>query len=211
MRGLKAGGDLELLEAWRGGDQEAGATLYQRYFSLVRNLVRGKTTDEEDVLQRVFESLVRVRNKLEVHTSFRAYLVAITRNELVRSLRERARDPHAFDPSTISADSVVPSPSEAVAWRAEQRALLSALVRIPLDSQIIVELHYWESMSTAELGEAFGVPRSTIKTRIQRARQQLQEQLRTLAIDPEVVERTTQNLERWARSIRQQADWELDR
>ncbi|MEM9455951.1 MAG: sigma-70 family RNA polymerase sigma factor [Myxococcota bacterium] len=203
--------DRDLLHAWRDGDEKAGEALYTRYFPFVRNLVRGKAIDEEDILQRVFESLVRSSVRLELRSSFRAYVVAVIRHELIADLRRRARDPESFDPEMSSAISAVPSPSQVIARQAEQRLLLEALVRIPLDAQIILELHYWEQLSTAELAQAYDIPRSTAKTRLQRAREQLERQLHAVAIDPAVACRTTRNLERWVRSVREQADWELGR
>lgn len=210
MSGMPAS-DRDLLQAWRDGDEKAGAALYARYFPLVRNLVRGKAIDEEDVLQRVFESLVRSRVRLELRSSFRAYVVAVTRHEVIADLRRRAKDPESFDPGAITAISAVPSPSQVIAREAEQRLLLEALVRIPLDAQIILELHYWEQLSTAELAQAYEIPRSTAKTRLQRAREHLERQLHAVALDPALADRTTRNLERWVRSVREQADWELGR
>ncbi|MEM7154732.1 MAG: sigma-70 family RNA polymerase sigma factor [Myxococcota bacterium] len=203
--------DIELLDAWQSGEGDAGATLYARYFELVRNLLRGKTAEEEDVLQRVFECLARSRGAMEIRTSFRAYLAAIARNELIKHLRERAKDPQDFDPQMASAESLMPSPSEVVARRAEHQVLLMALLRIPLDAQILLELHYWEHMSTAELGEAYDVPRSTVKSRLQRARRQLEDQFRAMTLDPTLAEHTTRNIQRWVHAIREQANWELGR
>ncbi len=203
--------DLELLEAWRDGDDTAGTKLYESYFPFVCGLVRGKAADEEDLVHRVFESLVRSREKIQIRTSFRAYLAAVTRNELFADLKRRARDPLAFDAESVTVAATAASPSYVMVRRAEQRLLLEALIRIPLDAQIILELHYWEQLTTAELAVAFGIPRSTGKARLQRARALLEQQINALAAEPGIAARTTRDLDRWARSVREQADWELDR
>lgn len=202
--------DRQLLDAWKSGDQAAGEVLFNRYFGLVKGLMQGKTHDVEELVQRTFEALLGARERLEIRTSVRAYIIAVARNELYASVRRQLREPAAFDPQEVTAIGLLPTPSQVVAGRAQQRLLLDGLRRIPLDAQIILELHYWDEMSTAELAEAMGIPRNTVKTRMRRARQLLEAKMKELSDDPSLVASTTYDLDRWARSIRAQARAELD-
>ena len=197
--------DLELLTAWRGGDTEAGRALFKRHFGLVRGFLFGKTDEVEELVQRTFEAVLRARERLEVRSSVRAYILTIARHELYAWLRAKVRQPDLFAPQEHSVAAVLPSPSQVVAGRAEQRLLLEALRSIPLDYQIVVELHYWDELSTAELADVLGIPRNTVKTRLRKARQLLSDRLAALADSPELLESTTYDLERWARAIREQA------
>ena len=55
------------------------------------------------------------------------------------------------------------------ARRAEQRVLVMALQRIPVELQILLELFYWEGLSIAELAEVVEIPVGTVKTRMRLA------------------------------------------
>ncbi|MEM9455142.1 MAG: sigma-70 family RNA polymerase sigma factor [Myxococcota bacterium] len=201
--------DLQLLQAWQAGDRGAGQALFHRYFGLVKGLLQGKTSDVEELVQRTFEALVQARGRLQVRTSVRAYIISIARHELYASIRRHVREPEAFDPQQVTAIGLLPSASEVVASKAQQRLLLDALRRIPLDAQILLELHYWDEMSTAELAEAFQIPRNTVKTRLRRARQLLEAKMDELSDDAALIASTTLDLDGWARSIRGHAADEL--
>ena len=45
-----------------------------------------------------------------------------------------------------------------------------ALRHLPLDLQVVVELHYWEEHSTAQIATVLEVPQGTVKSRLRRAR-----------------------------------------
>jgi DNA-directed RNA polymerase specialized sigma24 family protein len=84
----------------------------------------------------------------------------------------------------------------------EKKLLLKALRRIPLELQIALELHYWEGMTTLEIAEVLEVPRGTVKSRIRRAREALEDALSRLARDPATDSSTRRSLTEWAASIR---------
>lgn len=198
--------DLTHLSRWREGDPEAGRILFRRHFPLVQGFFAGKADDVEELTQRTFEALIKARHNLEVRTSVRAYILTVARHELYSWVRGRMRDPTRFAPDEVSIAALAPSPSQVMVGRAEQRLLLQALRAIPLDYQIIVELHYWDEVSTAELAEILEVPRNTVKTRLRKARQLLAEKLAALAETPALLQSTTSDLSRWARKIREQAE-----
>ncbi len=90
--------------------------------------------------------------------------------------------------------------------REEQKLLLSALRALPLDLQITVELHYWEHLTTAEVGQVLEVPPGTVKWRLSRARELLKAKIQELASSRALSESTVGNLEHWARSLQEVLD-----
>ena len=84
------------------------------------------------------------------------------------------------------------------------RLLLAALRHLPLELQLILELHYWEDLSTSEMAEVVGIPQGTVKSRLRRAREQLTAQIAAHDADPTLIQTTLQNLEGWARELREQ-------
>lgn len=195
--------DFELLDAWRAGDAHAGNELFGRHFDAVCRFFRNKVHDGvEDLIQKTFLNCVRSRDAFRKEGSFRAYLFAIARNELYHHFQRCARDSRRFDPELHSIVHLGPGPSTVAARRAEQRLLLEALQKLPLSLQIALELYYWEDMSAAELAAVLGIPEGTVRTRIRRARQLLEANLRDTHRSGPHVEATLTGLEQWARSLR---------
>jgi len=82
----------------------------------------------------------------------------------------------------------------------EERALLGALRGLPLELQVLLELHYWEDLSTSELAGVLEIPQGTVKTRIRRARELLES---ALASGPRPLH--GDQLDEWVRSMRRRA------
>lgn len=198
--------EFELLEAWRAGDPRAGDALLRRSFAALHRFFANKVDDEvEDLIQRTLLALVRSRHAIREGASFRAYMFTVARNELYRYLRSRRRSRDALDFGAVSIADQGISPSAVVARQGEQQLLLSALRSIPLDLQVVLELHYWEELTTAELAVALEVPQGTAKSMLRRAREHLEARLRRLARSGPELQRTLESLEEWARAIREAA------
>ncbi len=199
-----AAADVELLEAWRGGDRRAGEELFERHYAAVSRFFRGKLDfGVDDLVQRTFLACVEGRERIRGEASFRTYLFAVARNLLGKHYRGQHRHGDRIDFGVTSLHDLAPSPSVVVAEHEEQRLLLEALRRIPLDHQIVLELYYWERFTSAEIAEVLGEPHGTTRTRIRRAKQLLEEQLRALQGGRALVESTLADLESWAASLRE--------
>jgi RNA polymerase sigma-70 factor (ECF subfamily) len=195
-------GDHELLEAWRGGDQAAGSDLFERYFDVLYRFFRGKAHGAvEDLIQDTWLACVKRRDALRDGGSFRTYLFTVARHELYEHWRQHGKRAADVDVGEISLADLATSPSGVVARRAEHQLLLQALRAIPLDLQIALELTYWEGMDGPELAEVLGIPEGTVRSRLRRARELLEERMAELAADPGVLQSTTTDLDKWARSL----------
>jgi RNA polymerase sigma factor (sigma-70 family) len=196
--------DAELLEAWRGGDAAAGEVLFDRHFATVTRFFRNKVDDGlEDLVQRTFLALVESRQPFRAEGSFRGYVLGVAHNLLRRHYRDRRRDERIEFGSVSLADLGV-RPSEIVAAHREHRCLLEALRRIPIEHQIVLELYYWESMSASAIAEVVDAPEGTVRTRLRRAKQLLEEQLARIVGDPTRLASTLAQLDDWAADIRAQ-------
>ncbi len=195
--------DFELLDAWRGGDLAAGDRLFRRHFDDLCRFFRNKVGDGvDDLIQKTFLALIEKRDQFRKQASFRTYIFVVARHELYRYLRRRKRDSDRFDPLEMSVRDVGESPTAAMAKKREERLLLEALRSIPLDHQIALELFYWQEMTAGELAEVLDIPEGTVRSRLRRGRQLLEERLAELADSGEQLETTLANLEQWARSLR---------
>jgi len=170
--------DVELLAAWRGGDASAGKALFQRYFHQVSRFFVNKVPyDHEDLIQETFMACVRGRDRLREDTRFRSYLFGAAYNVLKKHYERYAgpRRPDALEQS--SAEDLAPGPSTLLRHDEQDRRLLEALRRIPLAQQAVLEMSYWEGMSSAEIGQVLGLPAATVRTRAHRGRERLLELL----------------------------------
>jgi RNA polymerase sigma-70 factor (ECF subfamily) len=197
--------DLDLLEAWRSGDEKAGNLLVRRYFARVYHFFASKVAEGiEDLTQQTFEACVHARDRIDDRGTFAAYLFGIARGKLLHHFRRLRRHDDRLDPLACSVEDLGGSIDRAVAMREEQRVLMLALRRLPLDHQIALEMHYWEDMTVAEIGAVLDAPDGTVKSRLHRARERLREHIAELAGSPDVRDTTLQNLDRWARTLRVQ-------
>jgi RNA polymerase sigma factor (sigma-70 family) len=188
--------DLELLGRWRAGQAAAGSELFKRHFDgLYRFFVNKVDTEAEDLIQKTLLACVRYQDALDRVTSFKAYLFTVARNELYRHLRQRR--PQGVDFTIESVTDLGPSPTTLLGDHQRDRKLLGALRSLPVESQVLLELHYWEELSTAELATVLGIPHGTAKTRLRAAKQRLAKALQQ-AHEPEA----SDALELWIRSMR---------
>jgi len=201
--------DLELLGAWREGDLEAGSELFDRHFESLYRFFRNKVagdTGVEDLIQETYLACVESRDRFRGASSFRTYVFTIARNALYAYWQKRRADAGAVDVAEVSVQDMATSPSGIVARKGEHQLLLVALRGLPLDLQVAVELHYWEQLSGPELAEVLGVPEGTVRSRLRRAREMLQEKLQQSAgtAGAGLVESTLDGLDQWAASLRDQ-------
>lgn len=194
--------DPSLVEAWRSGDRQAGETLFRRHFQGVSRFFRNKfSADIDDLVQQTFMALLEGRERLASGASFRSYLFGIAHNIMRAHLRTLAKQ-RAFDPTSSAIQDLDPGASTMIGEHQEQRLLLLALRRIPIEAQVTLELVYWEQLNAAEIAEVLGIPHSTMRSRIQRARQLLAQAVQQIGESPAVIESTLNDLEGWALGVR---------
>lgn len=195
--------DATRLRAWADGDAEAGRALVEAHFDRVYRFFRSKLDrGAEDLTQEVFAACVAGASGYRGEGSFRAFLLGAARRILYKHYRSRAREGRALKRQWVSADMIEPSPSAAAAASSEVELLGRALRRLPLDLQIVLELHYWEAASTAEIAAIVEIPVGTVKTRLMRARTELRERIAALQATPELKRSTEDGLEGWIGRMR---------
>jgi RNA polymerase sigma factor (sigma-70 family) len=192
--------DHELLRAWRAGDRKAGRALFDRHFAGVHRFFHNKVASGvDDLVQQTFLACTESRDGYRGDASFRAWLFGIANNVLRMHLRVRYG---SSEPHEQSVHDLGPSPSAVVAAKAEQHLLLEGLRRIPLDYQVVLELHFWEQLSGSEIAAALDIPEGTVRTRLRRGRIALAEQVHRLAASPAELRSTLDGLDGWVREIR---------
>jgi RNA polymerase sigma factor (sigma-70 family) len=196
--------DLELLEAWRGGDRQAAGEILDRYYKLIRCTVATKVPDSDvdDLVQKVVMALYEGRERFRADAKLKTYAMRVTRNVIADYFRRR-RPTTPLDVLGSSARELGAGPSSLIIEQEKHRLLLEALRSVSLDDQLILELHYWEKMTGPQLAQVFECPEPAIRSRVRRAKVRLREQLEKLAEDHQEFADTTTDLDAWARQLRE--------
>ncbi|MCA9706225.1 MAG: sigma-70 family RNA polymerase sigma factor [Myxococcales bacterium] len=193
--------EVELLAAWRNGHKAAGEVLMARYYpSVLRFFELSATWVAEDLTQKTFLALLERSDALDPERSIRGYLFGIARNQLAMHLRGLAHEPGGLgDEGEPAAEQT--RLSTIIARVEEHRVLLRALAELPADLQMVLVLHYWEAMPSAEIGEAVGIPASTVRGRLSRARELLQGEIRARSSRSPLGSADDGELAAWFRSL----------
>ncbi len=197
--------DASLLEAWRAGSASAGETLLSRHFDVLYRFFRSKVDGPiDDLIQGTMLGAVEAKERFRGDATFKTFVLGIARNQLLRSIRARQRASKVFEPEQDSmvASAMDTSATERLGRHDERRLLISALRRLPLDLQIVVELFYWEGLSVSETASVCDVPTGTIKSRLSRARQRLHQTMKDVGVAHRGGETLRAELEAWASDVR---------
>lgn len=200
LRARSDAADGALLEAWREGDAEAGEALFIRHYRALARFFRNKINAEQvgDLIQATLIHSVESRDRIENPDRFRPYLFSIAYRVLCKHLRDRNRRQPDVDFDAISIAALDPSPSSFVGQAREQRLLLEGLRTLPVNFQVVLELHYWEDLTTQEIARVLDTPPGTVRSRLQRARGALEAAMASISRSPQLLESTLTRLEDWA-------------
>lgn len=192
--------------AWGTGDRRAGAVLFDRHFASIRRFFVNKACTEsevEELVQRSFVAALESAGRFRGDASVRTWLISIARNIQREWIREAMREGvELVEPDLMCSERLGPGISTGLDAQREQQILLTALRRLPIEQQTLLELFYWEELTASELAEVFGVPEGTIRTRLRKAKLDLRGTIDGLARTPEELDSTRSGLEGWARGLR---------
>ncbi len=195
--------DASLLEAWAAGDKTAGSRLFGRHFKSVKRFFSRKVGDDvEDLVQQTFMKCVESLARFRRASSFRTFLFGVARNVLRDHVRSRLRSTAELD-ETCAVD-IESGPTTLLTMAQDKRLLLEALRRLPLDTQILLELAYWESLNSREIGEVLDINENTARSRLRRSRELLDGALKAATRDSASLRTTMNNLDGWAAELRAQ-------
>ncbi len=191
--------ESNLLDAWRAGSHEAGNQLMRAYYGRVLGFFAMRApTAADDLTQRTFLACVEGRERVR-ESSVGAFVFGIARKMLLKYLDAKRRD-QSFAIESARPQSIL-SPSGVVAQRSEHLLLLRALERLPDEAQILVGMHYVAGLRSREIGDALGLPTSTVTTRLSRAREALRAEVQSLRAPPQARASVLADFETWAASL----------
>lgn len=171
-----------MLRAIAGGDEQALASLYDRYrlilFSLVLRILHSRD-EAEDVLQELFLQVWKRANDFdEARGRPFTWLVTMARSRAIDRLRSlNSRERTATEASRAAGPDTW---SDAVddAIRSEESAVVrSALSELPEEQRHALLLAYFEGLTQTEIAARLNAPLGTVKTRMRSGMIKLRELL----------------------------------
>jgi RNA polymerase sigma-70 factor, ECF subfamily len=167
--------DSELIGQIKRGNAPALGTLYDRHGRVLLGIltrVLGNQQEAEDVLHEVFlEVWERASDYDESRGSVRAWLVMRARSRGLDRLRTLGRR------RNLGKDDLAASQPEPPA-HAERLSVRRALSSLAPELKRLLELGYFEGMSSAEIAEHERLAIGTVKSRVARALAELRDALR---------------------------------
>lgn len=198
--------DLELLEAWRKGDPQAGDQLFRRHIGAVQRFFANKVSNTalvEDLIQRTFLVCIEHPTGFEGRSSFRTYLLGIAKNTLYSSFRAARKHDVLEDIGSRSLQDMGHGVSTLVGQSERQQILLTALRRIRLEQQIVLELYFFEDLSAPEAAIVLDLPEGTVRSRIRLGKDALRQHLAEATVPMALRAPSDDDLDVWLREIRQ--------
>lgn len=161
---------------------------YQRYVDKLLYHLASDWADRADLAQEVWIRVCRSIHRLNEPAKFKSWLGKITTNLFYDELRKRKRFKGALslDAPRYSSDghydwdlpSIEPTPADTMMTEEFHDHLKQAMAELPDVFQKTIAMRELQGLSYKEIASVTGVSLGTVKSRIARARQRLQEKLK---------------------------------
>ena len=175
-------GDAALMLAYAAGDMEAFSQLYARhrtplYRFLLRHLRNAALADE--LFQDIWQRVVTHRAEWKPDAPFTGWLYRIAHNRLNDHWRAQKHRPAAPGDAEERVARIADNdtPERALSEFEQRRRLQLALSELPEDQRTVLLLRLEQELTLEEIGEATGVGRETVKSRLRYAMDKLRARL----------------------------------
>jgi len=183
--------ELRWIEAAVQGDHQAFAHLVETYKTPVYNLayrMLHSRSEAEDAAQEIF---LRAYTKLATYDHqrrFSTWLLSIASNYCIDVLRRRRATFVNIDDVAFALPSEVAGPERSAINQEQRDAVARAISRLPDTYRLVTVLRYYHDLSYEEIERITNLSEATVKTRLFRARRQLEELLEAEGALPWIVE-----------------------
>ncbi len=173
--------DNALMSALLAGDKSALATVYDRHAGLLLAIglrIVGDRAIAEDVLHDVFlEAWHHAADFDPERGTVRAWLVTRMRSRCLDRRASQARQARLADEVKREAHEPEPGRGFGESEPIDGERVRTQIADLPLELSQVLELAYFEGLSSSEIGTRLGIPTGTVKSRTARAIGLLRERL----------------------------------
>lgn len=166
-----------LVIAMQGGDKRAFTLLYQHYHRDLRRFAAyllANPAAAEDLVQNVWLKVSQRIARLNDPTVFTSWLYRAVRWEVLDYQKQAAsRKQQSID----DAEPISGLGPDYAQQHADTSDLSKALALLAADERLVLQLHYLHELELSQIALIVDIPLGTVKSRLHRARQQLQQHL----------------------------------
>jgi RNA polymerase sigma-70 factor (ECF subfamily) len=167
----------------RWGDEQAFERIVEIYGRrIVAYCHRMAGGAAEDLAQEIFVKLYLSLDRFDTSKPLAPFLFRIAHNHCLDALRRRKIQTVSLvrdeDEREVEHAGEGPSPEEAAGRAEVVRAVEEALGELAPEYRSVLVLYHVQGMSYEQIAEALGLPMGTVKARIHRGRERLQQKLR---------------------------------
>ncbi|MCP4334912.1 MAG: RNA polymerase sigma factor RpoE [Gammaproteobacteria bacterium] len=183
--------DAELVKRVQGGDKAAFDVLVQKYQHKVINLVGRFVSDRsecQDIAQDAFIKSYRAINSFRGDSQFYTWLYRIAANTAKNYLASRARKSPGYTVDVEDAEHFegesglkeYATPENLLLTDEIKATVFGAIEKLPEDLKSAITLREIDGLSYEEIAEVMDCPIGTVRSRIFRARDVIDKELRPL-------------------------------
>jgi RNA polymerase sigma-70 factor (ECF subfamily) len=180
--------DAALMQRVSRGDTEAFRIIIERYEKQIYNFflrATGSIEDAEDLAQQLFLNLYRTAGRYKPASSFRTFIYRIATNMAVSFSRKRklrrsfsldALSETGFEPAAAGRGS---DPAKDYEHRELERRYTEALLRLPAEWRMALELRVGRELSYREIADVMGKSVQAVESILFRARERLAAEMKS--------------------------------
>ena len=183
--------DFQLIQRIQDGEQQAFTLLVRKYQNRVANILTRylrNTGDIDDVTQEVFIKVYKSLPSFRGESAFYTWLYRISVNTAKNYLTSQSRRPPSADIDAMEADSYDGSealkeaddPESVLRSQEIKNVILNTIEQLPAELKSAITLRELEGMSYEEIANIEDCPIGTVRSRIFRARDAIDKQLKPL-------------------------------
>ena len=181
--------DEQLMSLFQGGDENAYIELVNRYKDKLINFIfnyLGDLESSEDVVQETMIKLYQKKHYYKEIAKFSTWLYTIAKNLANTELRKRKQrkttllSQFSKDDKTYELPSNDPEPGQEIQTDIVNKIIRNAVDQLSEKFKVVIVLRDIQGLSYEDISEIINVPIGTVKSRINRARLQLQLELKHL-------------------------------
>ena len=174
----------KLIQACLKGDQQAWDAIVQKYWRRVFNVAYkfvGKHDEAEDLSQEIFLKIYKALATFDRRANFQTWVISISRNLCIdhyRSVRkERETVDRNVDAAALSPTAKGPDPLARLHTLDRRDLLKQGMLLLPDTLRTAVLLRDIQDLSYRDIAERLDLPEGTVKSRINRGRNELARQI----------------------------------
>lgn len=179
-----------LIQRCLAGDQVAWERIVRQHWRRVFNVAYkfvGKHDEAEDLTQDIFIKIFKSLGTFDRRANFQTWLISVSRNLCIdhyRSVRkERQTIDRDVDANDLSPTSHEPGPMASLEQQDRVVLLRQALGSLPESLRTAVVMRDIQELSYQDIATRLNLPEGTVKSRINRGRNELARQIKRLRGD----------------------------